>query len=291
MFATDRRPAAEAPSRDGGSVKLTRNRALLVYLLLAYALTWWVVPFGSDSFPVFPYGPDAALFLVVGVTIGRSGMRRILASLKNWRAQPRWYAFIILMPTVVGVAATFGTRLLGAPASAMPAASSALTFLALIPIQILAGGALGEELGWRGYVLPSLQRRYRPLVAVLILGVGHAIWHLPLFFTSEPAPVIPFVIELLAGGVVLAWIMNSTGRITLAILLHGVHNATQSAFMSDLHGSDLVTLYWLTATGWAIVAAAIIWRTRGRLGAPGKAPFTTPLFEPAAEPAREPVAA
>jgi len=252
---------------------------IALYFLLAYACTWWVVPLGSDNFPVFPYGPDLALFLMVGLLVGRSGIRRILASLKRWRAHPKWYAFIIFTPTLIALAATFGTRLFGTATSAMPDPSSAWEFVLLIPIQILVGGPLGEELGWRGYVLPALQRRYAPLLAVLILGIGHVIWHLPLFFTSEPTPYIPFTIELLSGGGVLAWIMNSTGRITLAILLHGVHNATQDAFMQGLHGGDYVTLNWLTAAGWATVAGVVIWRTRGTLRSGMTRPFTTPLFE------------
>jgi uncharacterized protein len=260
---------------------LTTPRMIFCYFLLAYACTWWVVPFGSDDFPVFPYGPDVALFLLVGACVGRSGIRRILSSLKQWRAHPKWYLFVIVTPTVLGLAATYGTRLFGSSSAAMPGPSSAFEFIVLIPIQILVGGALGEELGWRGYVLPALQRRHRPLVAVLILGVGHVVWHVPLFFTSEPTPYVPFTVELLAGGVVLAWIMNSTGRITLAILLHGVHNATQDAFMGGLHGADYVALNWLTAVGWAAVAVIIIWRTHGTLTSGQPAPFTVPLYEPA----------
>ena len=64
---------------------LTTPRMIACYFLPAYACTWWVVPLGSDSFPVCPYGPDMALFLLVGVFLGRSGVRQILTSLTDWR--------------------------------------------------------------------------------------------------------------------------------------------------------------------------------------------------------------
>jgi membrane protease YdiL (CAAX protease family) len=275
---------AEVTTQRRRRISLTSPRMIAGYFVLAYACTWWVVPLGSDNFPVFPYGPDLALLLLVGWLVGRRGIRRILSSLTRWRAHPKWYAFVILAPTAVALVAIFGTRLLGADSSAMPDPSSAWKFVLLIPIQIVIGGPLGEELGWRGHVLPALQQRYVPLVAVLLLGIGHVIWHLPLFFTSEPTPFTPFTIELLCGGVVLAWIMNSTGRITLAILLHGIHNASQDAFMGGLHGADYVTLNWLTAAGWAALATIVIWRTRGSLTSGATQPFTIPLTHPAARP-------
>lgn len=252
---------------------------VLVFLALAYALTWWVVPFGSDSFPVFPYGPDAALLVVVLATTGRAGMRRLGANLRRWRASPTWYAFALLVPTGIGLAAALATTVTGAPSSAMPTASSGVEFVVVLPIMILVGGALGEELGWRGYALPLLQRRCAPLLAVGLVFVAHAVWHLPLFFTSEPPAIAPFLIELAAGGVVLAWMMNSTRVIWLPILLHGAHNMSQQAFMSDLSGSDLVAVQWFTAGGWAVLAVVVVVATRGRLVTGASGPLVTPMDE------------
>jgi membrane protease YdiL (CAAX protease family) len=260
-------------------MRFLKDRPLVSFFLLVYACTWWVVPFGSASFPIFPYGPDVALLIVVGLTVGRSGVRRILVSLKQWRAHPKWYAFAVLVPLGIALPSVFAMRLLGAPASAMPGLSSALEFVVILPIMILVGGPLGEEPAWRGYVLPVLQQRHRAIVAVLILAGGHIVWHLPLFFTSDPPPVGPFVLDLVAGGVVLAWLMNSTGRILLPIVLHGAHNMYQQAFMSDFTGADLVNVQWLTAAGWAVVALIIIWRTRGTLAPAGKQPITVPIHQ------------
>ena len=40
--------------------------------------------------------------------------------------------------------------------------------------------ALGEELGWRGFLLPSLCEKYKPIIAVIISGVIWGIWHAPM---------------------------------------------------------------------------------------------------------------
>ncbi len=60
-----------------------------------------------------------------------------------------------------------------------------------------AGGPLSEKLGWRGYALPVLQKRYGWRVASLVIGAVWGGWHLPLFFvagsTQGQTPVLVFI--------------------------------------------------------------------------------------------------
>lgn len=48
-------------------------------------------------------------------------------------------------------------------------------------IVLLAGGPLGEELGWRGLALPVLRDQLGLLTAALVIGIIWAVWHLPFF--------------------------------------------------------------------------------------------------------------
>jgi len=48
-----------------------------------------------------------------------------------------------------------------------------------VPLQILIIG-LGEELGWRGWLLPSLTARYGLSGATLFTGIIWYIWHFPI---------------------------------------------------------------------------------------------------------------
>jgi hypothetical protein len=200
-----------------------------------------------------------------------------------------WYLFALLVPAAIGIGSVLAVRAAGAPASVLPGPDTGIEFLVVLPVMILVGGAFGEELGWRGFALPVLQRRFSPVGAVAIIVVAHAIWHLPLFFTSEPPAAPPFLIELAGGGIVLAWLMNSLRVIWVPILLHGAHNMAQQAFMSEVTGADLVTLQWFTAAGWAALALAVLIITRGRLAADGRAPLTTALDEEPSTAAQEPV--
>jgi membrane protease YdiL (CAAX protease family) len=97
----------------------------------------------------------------------------------------------------------------------------------------LFGGGVGEEVGWRGYALPRLQRRVGALGASVLIGVLWAGWHIPAWFAPGSGqdllsfPV--FVISTTAASVVLTWMYNSTeGGLVLVVLAHTMFNLCAS---------------------------------------------------------------
>lgn len=61
--------------------------------------------------------------------------------------------------------------------------------LALVPVALLVVGAItyGEELGWRGYLLPELTARYGAIRATVAVGVVWAVYHLPVLYVGAQA--------------------------------------------------------------------------------------------------------
>jgi membrane protease YdiL (CAAX protease family) len=80
-----------------------------------------------------------------------------------------------------------------------------------------ATSGCGEELGWRGFALPRLQRTHSALISSVLLAIGWAGWHLPAFFylpsyTAMGLQILPgFFLGVLAGSIVLTWLYNSSG--------------------------------------------------------------------------------
>ena len=97
-------------------------------------------------------------------------------------------------------------------------------------LTMVLGGPLLEEIGWRGFALPRLQRRHGPLVAALVLGVLWALWHLPQFLVPTWAAssggggvsgIALFVLVAVAFSVVLSWVFNNTrGGLLIVVLVH-----------------------------------------------------------------------
>ena len=105
-------------------------------------------------------------------------------------------------------------------------------FLATLTISPLANGllGLGEELGWRGYLLPKLMVLGKPK-AYSILGVIWGLWHLPLIiigfaYPGHPLLGVPVFIALtIALGIYLNELTLRHRSSVLAGWAHGVFNS------------------------------------------------------------------
>ncbi|MFO0985386.1 MAG: CPBP family intramembrane glutamic endopeptidase, partial [Planctomycetota bacterium] len=144
----------------------------------------------------------------------------------------------------------------------------------------LIGAALFEEIGWRGFALPHLQRRCSALVSSLIIGLVWALWHFPNFVAFTPSMLAAFVPKLMALSLIFTWVYNSTGGSLFAVvLLHGAIIASSKLFEGpDAQVSlrqDVIggLLYALIAAGlvWRYGAANLSWRDRVVAGASGGA--------------------
>ncbi len=137
---------------------------------------------------------------------------------------------------------------------------------------LLLGGSLGEEIGWRGFLLPRLLERMSPLSASLVLGVIWGVWHLPIdlyagFAAEGAGAVVVRIIYLLPLSVLFTWCyLGSRGNLLVALLLH-----TSLNVMGDLGLSHFESAAAIFFVLMAIAAAIVSLRSpafRGR-GASG----------------------
>ena len=121
-----------------------------------------------------------------------------------------------------------------------------LMFVKLFTVAILTGG--NEEHGWRGVLLPLLQKKWSPLVATLIIGLVWEPWHLPIVldFIEDKTNIGLIVMARLVAIMPIAFLMTilynySRGSIFLCVLLHACFNTQLKLFV----GSELMALVLL----------------------------------------------
>ncbi len=133
----------------------------------------------------------------------------------------------------------------------------------LFTVAMLTGG--NEEYGWRGVLLPLMQKKYSPLVATLLIALLWEPWHIPLTLdivgTKENYWLIVFAryIAILPIALTFTILYNfSRGSIFLCVLMHAGFNTYARLFA----GSELFALGLLIAVAIGIIALKM-WR-KGR---------------------------
>jgi membrane protease YdiL (CAAX protease family) len=178
----------------------------------------------------------AAIVLVL-IEGRKGGLRELLGRVLIWRVGIQWWAFALFIMIVPSVVSLYLYRLLGGPAVDWSGLQPLYSVVPMFIFLTIAAG-IGEEFGWRGFLLPRLQSRHNALVSGLIVGVAWATWHIPMFFikgTSQydqqlQGGLLPAILSysafVIAQSVQFTWLFNNTrGSVLLAAVFHGASNA------------------------------------------------------------------
>lgn len=161
-----------------------------------------------------------------GFRAALKGLGLAAAGLKGWL--PAIAAPALIHAVGLALLAGAGLTMLTMPAGG---ASADLVLNIIAGLAIGALLALCEEAGWRGYMLPRLQD-FGAVTAMLIVGLLHGLWHLPLLLTTDyyhstgnPWLVTAlFLTTLTLAGVFYGFLRVWTGSIWPVALAHGAAN-------------------------------------------------------------------
>lgn len=135
--------------------------------------------------------------------------------------------------------------------------------------------ALGEEIGWRGLLVPELAKTTNLTKTALISGVVWAAWHMPAIFLadlnsagiSNLYAAAMFAVMILTLSFPFAWLTLKSGSLWPAVLLHAFHNQFVQGILDKLTGKTEITPYitgefgvGLALTG--LVVAYVFWGMR-----------------------------
>jgi uncharacterized protein len=249
---------------------MIRRHPLIVFFVLAYAVTWavWVpralgVQVGVVG-QLSTWIPAVAAFAAAALTGGRAAVGDLGRRLLRWRVAWPWYVVVLAGPAAFSLAVGGVYVLLGGSWSdgLPPAFTTSLPSLLLYLIILTVTDGLGEEPGWRGFALPRLLRRTTALVASLILGVLWAGWHLPLLWTEGSAlfggPAWLLFLDLPAKAVLFTWVfLRTRGSVLVAALLHGTTNLFAVSPWPGVTG-DLTLSLLAAAAKWVLVVALLV---------------------------------
>ncbi|HEY8477252.1 MAG TPA: CPBP family intramembrane glutamic endopeptidase [Chloroflexota bacterium] len=300
------RDATTSAAVDGRAHDLVApRRAVVWFVALAFGLSWplFLAPlaFGSPgstghgvvtgiAWSAAMWGPGVAAIVVTRFVLSRP-----LGALRLNRLGPkRYYLGAWFIPPLVAAVAGALTLVLGAGQLALsfstlrsalaqtPGAETAPVSL-MVAGQVLAAltlapllnvpFALGEELGWRGFLVPALLAARGPGRAVLTSGVIWGVWHAPaivqgLNYPGQPVLGVPMMVVFCAlVGAVFSWLYLRTRSPWAPALAHGSLNASAGLPLLALDDVNLVVggtaasligwLPWAVVVGWLVLSGRL----------------------------------
>lgn len=137
-----------------------------------------------------------------------------------------------------------------------------ITLVNLLPSMVMA---LGEEIGWRGFLVPELAKLNSFKTTSLISGLLWSTWHLPGILSGDygdaSTPIafrlICFFLMVLGGAIILTWIRLESGSIWAVAIFHATHNGVIQAFFDRLTLPKEVTPYFSGEFGIAVPLVSV----------------------------------
>ncbi|NUU60753.1 type II CAAX endopeptidase family protein [Paenibacillus agri] len=263
-----------ATSTNGDMERIrSARRGLFVFfaLLIPLSILGYVLSMKQEIYVLFlMWTPGlASIFARLILREGISDISLKIGGKRTLKTLP----FILLFPVVIGLVGYGIAWITGLVQFDTPdtfiKAPPAVIFTGLLLVQMVLGTALGvissvgEELGWRGYMLTRLIDARVPQ-PILISGLIWGVWHLPLIlagnYYSGPYPVLSvilFMISITSMGYVIGRLRLTTGSLWAATFLHASWNAIiQEIFDAFSKGDN--ALLWTGESGILVALALLV---------------------------------
>jgi membrane protease YdiL (CAAX protease family) len=174
-------------------------------------------------------GPSLAALILISRDKGKIGIKNLFRRVFMYKLGFWYLPLLLLLPCILIFAHFLNFLIFNA---SFPK-TGPLSEPWWIPVLFLVFFVMqfSEELGWRGYALDRLQKKWNAVFSSILLGMIWAIWHVPMFMINGYAqhdyhlPFEQFIITLVLLSIIITWIQNnSKGSLIPAFTIHALIN-------------------------------------------------------------------
>ncbi|PFF23285.1 CPBP family intramembrane metalloprotease [Bacillus anthracis] len=213
------------------------------YVMCTLIFTWilWGLLINLIKFNITTFGTPLAMmvFVLGGImpAIVVISLKKKYGSKEEFRVfiknvvNPKYHFLWYILIVVLAFISCYLPIIFGGATMQKPLYVALLSF----SIMIVGGGL--EEIGWRGFLQPALQKRFSASFSTIIVSFIWAIWHWPLWFipgtNQTQRDFLAFIITTIAISFLLTTIYNATKSIFMCLIFHALLNSFWSVYVPN----------------------------------------------------------
>ena len=246
------------------------------YLLLVLALSsiFWYIIAVKPQFAIESGILNQSMFLLmwcpaIAAIVTRLAFQKNLLGFGLKIGELRWWLLAMIIPIVYGLV-MYGTAWVTGIAPFLPDKAVAMFTFPMLEVILIAIcyntiSAMGEEIGWRGLLVPELGRFTTFTRIAIVSSFIWFCWHVPVMLAggySGPGglaySMVMFFLSMIGGSTLFAWIRLRSGSIWPAVLLHGFDNYFVQTFYPAITATTEAGGAMLGEFGWCVVFISIV---------------------------------
>ncbi|MGE0589690.1 MAG: CPBP family glutamic-type intramembrane protease [Cyclobacteriaceae bacterium] len=207
--------------------------------------------------------PSIVALILTARSSGRSGVKELFVEQTLQKARLKWFVLSLFgIPFIASLAML--------TALDFDIAAFRLRTTQLLPqMVVIVVIAIGEEYGWRGYLLPKLMKHFSLLSSSLILGLIWGFWHFPAYLIGTGVPLqmnfIVFMLWIVLGTLFISWVYYYTRSVLTSILVHISANTAFNYLLILPEFTGSINTFWIFMAYLMVLLVVVYYLDRRQL--------------------------
>lgn len=206
------------------------------------------------------FTPSLVALVLTAITKGKKGVLELFVKQTVKKTAFKW-----LLLSVIGIPVLASQAML--TSLSFDISKFGLRTTQLLPqIVVIVLIAIGEEYGWRGFLLPRLMKKFNVFYSSIILGLIWGVWHFPAYLIETGVPLnmhfLVFLLWVVIGTLFISWIYYYTKSVLTSILIHISANAAFNYLLILPEFTGSMNTFWLFILYLSVLMILVYWFRR-----------------------------
>ncbi|MCB0490432.1 MAG: type II CAAX endopeptidase family protein [Cyclobacteriaceae bacterium] len=236
----------------------------VIVIILSTLICFISYKIGNSNLSILTVlSPSIVALIMTARVRGRSGVKELFIKQTIQKTSLKWFVLSLFGIPVLASLAVLTS--LSIDVSVFHLRTTQLLPQMVVIVVI----AIGEEYGWRGFMLPRLMKQFSVFSSNLILGLVWGLWHFPAYLIGTGVPLqmnfMVFLLWIVLGALFMGWIYYYTRSVLTSILVHISANAAFNYLLILPEFTGSMNTFWIFIVYLIVILTVVYFLERRQL--------------------------